>query len=72
MKTLCFSLMLAVLAAAPFEASYAAPSTAAATPEAVTPSADHVLGSVFKFKRKKRKTNRRMAARRRHRMRGGY
>lgn len=62
MKTLCFSLLLAVLAAAPFEGATAAP--AAATPATLT-AADHdTFGGGYKFKRKKRKKNRNM--RRKH------
>ncbi|AYA37793.1 hypothetical protein D3Y59_12505 [Hymenobacter oligotrophus] len=67
MKTFCFSLIFAVLAAAPFEATYAAPT---ATPETTTHLAADTedLGGGYKLKRKKRKKNR--AMRRYRRLRG--
>ncbi|RTQ47219.1 hypothetical protein EJV47_20210 [Hymenobacter gummosus] len=54
MKTLCFSLLLAVLASAPFEGATAAPASAT-----TLTTADHdTFGGGYKFKRKKRKKNR--------------
>jgi hypothetical protein len=53
MKTLCFSLLLAVLASVPFEGATAAP--AAATATTLTPAGLDAFGGSYKFKRKKRK-----------------
>lgn len=56
MKTLCCSLLLAVLAAAPFEGATAAP--AAPAGNALTATGPDEFGGAYKFKRKKRKKNR--------------
>ncbi|UYZ58184.1 hypothetical protein [Hymenobacter latericus] len=66
MKTLCFSLLVAVLAAAPSEASHAA-TPAPETTSTVLAEADG-FGGGYKLKRKKRKKNRSM--RRYRRLRG--
>ncbi|GAB3829092.1 hypothetical protein [Hymenobacter jeollabukensis] len=64
MKTLCFSLLLAVLASAPFEAAFAGAPVAETT--SLT-TADHdAFGGGYKFKRKKRKKNRGNLRRKRH------
>ncbi|RAK67951.1 hypothetical protein [Hymenobacter edaphi] len=56
MKTLCCSLLLAVLASAPFEAAFAGAPVAETT--SLTPAGHDAFGGGYKFKRKKRKKNR--------------
>ena len=65
MKTLCLSLLLAVLTSAPFEAAFAGTPVAPETTSLTT--ADHdAFGGGYKFKRKKRKKNRGGMRRKRH------